>query len=93
MSIVTLVEVVWVLRRAFHFPRAEVIAQLHGVVEAADVVVERRDVARRALLRYATGRGDFADYVILETAQEHGAAKVATFDAALHRHAEFVEPP
>jgi predicted nucleic-acid-binding protein len=43
-------------------------------------------------LRFAAGPGDFADFVILESAIEGGATQVLTFDKALHKHSGFVAP-
>jgi predicted nucleic-acid-binding protein len=46
----------------------------------------------RAVEAFASGRGDFADYVICEQARGAGAESVATFDKTLLSEGGFAEP-
>ena len=92
VPLVVVVESVWVLSRSFKLDRGAIVGQLEAVLASRDVVVERRDLLLRALARYAASRADFADFIILEVALEHGATRVVTFDAALHKHPEFAAP-
>jgi predicted nucleic-acid-binding protein len=41
---------------------------------------------------FAAGRGDFADYVMRESARAAGCHEVATFDRALLREPGFIAP-
>ncbi len=85
VPLVVLCEVAWVLRRAYRLDKADLIAALSGVLRAASFEVEAADAAYRALRRYAAGAADFADYVIVERANDAGCVGVATFDAKLLR--------
>lgn len=46
----------------------------------------------RAIDAFATGRGDFADYIIREDALAAGCTSIATFDRALLREKSFAQP-
>ena len=86
---VVLCELVWVLGAAYGHARRDIAGTLRDLVESKEIVVERVDLVRRALERYARS-GDFADHLILEVAREAGARHVVTFDRKLHRHDGFV---
>lgn len=89
---VVLCELVWVLRRAYHRTRPDVVALLEGLLASAQIVVEAPELAHQALARYAVGRADFADYLIAERAAAAGCGSVATFDKALLGEDGFLEP-
>jgi predicted nucleic-acid-binding protein len=91
VSDVTLCELVWVLGTAYEIPRAEIAAGLRRLASAAQLLFRRPDAIRRAIEAYASRRGDFADYLILEHASEAGCSAVATFDRALLREPGFVK--
>lgn len=92
VSSVVLCETAWVLRSTYRMHREAVVTGLAWVLAAHPLVVESRVAASRALTAYATGRGDFADYLIRETARAHGAHAIATFDRALYDDDGFVPP-
>lgn len=80
-----MVELVWVLERAYHRTRAEIAAALTGLLEAEELQVETPDRVGAALAVYARGGAGFADQMIRLSAQEAGA-ELVTFDTALARH-------
>jgi predicted nucleic-acid-binding protein len=90
VSEITLCELVWVLGSAYEIPRAEIAAGLRQLASAAQLRFRSPDAIRRAVEAYATRRGDFADYLILEHAREAGCSAVATFDRTLLREGGFV---
>ena len=90
ISQIVLCELVWVLSFAYDFPRKEIAALLNDLRRAAQVDIEDADQVGRALERYGSSRGDFADYLIAERALAHGCTSVATFDRALHSDGRFV---
>ncbi len=85
-------EVVWVLSARYGFPKAEIIAALRKLLHARQLTFRASDVLLRALEAYASGRADFADYVIREDAVAAGCDSVATFDKALLKEAGFARP-
>lgn len=80
LPVVTVVELTWVLRVAYKLDRATIAAILRRLMDSEGVELEREDVLRAALDRYASGTADFSDYVILEAARVAGAVPVLTFD-------------
>ena len=56
------------------------------------MIVEEPDRVRSALEGYATGEGDFADYLILESARAAGCERLASLDAALLEQPDVVAP-
>lgn len=86
VSIVVLVELVWVLRRAYDVAPDEVSAMLDRLLRAKEVVVQHADVVRLALRRAASG-ADFADAVISELAAAAGCDRTVTFDVRAARYA------
>ncbi|MCY3914100.1 MAG: type II toxin-antitoxin system VapC family toxin [Chloroflexi bacterium] len=80
-----LVEIVWVLERAYGFARGETAAVVEGLVSTASLVVEDADAVARAAARYGAGGPDFADRLILAAAERNGARRLYTFDRRLAR--------
>lgn len=80
-----LCELVWVLERRYHLPKAEVADSLDKVLRAGKFVIERGKFARLALDDYRAGHGDFADALIAHAALDAGCEAVLTFDKGLKR--------
>ncbi len=80
---VVLAEVVWVLQGRYRLPRVEVEGALRALFEAEHLRFESTDRCLRALRRFQTGAGGFADYLIAERAADGGCESLATFDRAL----------
>lgn len=76
-----LVEVWWVLGRAYSQPAAQRIELLDTVLASPEVVVESADLVRAALARAKAG-ADFADAVIAITSERAGCDRTMTFDMA-----------
>lgn len=86
---VVLCELVWVLRRAYGFDKATILMTLERILATAQLVVDEKDVVRRALEDYGGGRGDFADYLIGHHGRESGCTATMTFDRRLEDSAVF----
>lgn len=80
VTITTLIELEWVLRTAARLDRTTIAAALRRICDAQAVTVEAEHRVRRAIERFETGRADFADYVLLETAMDAGALPDVTLD-------------
>lgn len=85
-------ETVWVLETCYGFDRERIAQVLAELLRARHMVIEDAEQVRRAVGRYASGKGDVADYLIAERAREAGHPKVATFDRDLLREPDFIEP-
>lgn len=79
ISVVTLVETYWVLRRAYRADQESLVATLGGLLDATEVVVEREETVRRAVTR-AVGGADFADAMVSELGYDAGCVRTVTFD-------------
>lgn len=79
------VEVVWVLERAYRFGRAEIADVLLELVATDCLVLESADDVTRSALRYRQGGPGFSDLMILAAANRVGALPLHTFDDRLAR--------
>ena len=80
---VVLAEVVWVLQGRYRLSRSDVEDTLRALFEAEHLTFESTDRCLRALRRFRTGGGGFADYLIAERAADGGCDGLVTFDRAL----------
>jgi predicted nucleic-acid-binding protein len=92
VSDVVMCETVWVLGTSYRVRKPEIVAILRDLLRAKQLVFAAPDSLSRALAAYASGRGDFSDYLVREYARAAGCAQVATFDRALRGESGFTEP-
>lgn len=89
VSVVVLVESVWVMARAARLGRAEIAEVLRGLLDAEQFDLDEREAVEEALSRFAQGSGDFSDYLLGVLAEQRGASVTWTFDAKLGGAAGF----
>ncbi len=79
LSLVGVIELYWVLRRAYGVSAGRCAELLDGLLDARELRVDRDAIVRAAL---AASRGglDFADAVIAELGRAAGCARTVTFD-------------
>ena len=75
-----LVELVWVLERAYALSRTDIADAINGLLEARELVVEAADRAAIAIDRYRKGGPGYADQMIALAGQGAGCDKTFTFD-------------
>lgn len=75
-----LVELVWVLERAYALSRTDIADAINGLLEARELVVEAGDRAAVAIDRYRKGGPGFADQMIAQAGQGAGCKATVTFD-------------
>lgn len=80
ISLVALVELVWVLEGAYDCDRAEIASVLERVLRARPLVVERADTAWQAARQFAAGKADFADCIIERSGHWNDCDHTLTFD-------------
>lgn len=83
LSDVVLCETVWVLESCYRLPREAIARALARLIRARQIMIASSDQVAAALVRYAEGPADFADYVILEQSKAAGCEKLVTFDREL----------
>ncbi|WP_419937575.1 PIN domain-containing protein [Candidatus Palauibacter sp.] len=74
------VELVWVLERAYGVSRERVAAILQELVATQSLVIEAADDVARAAFRYRAGGPGFSDLMVLAAAERSGARPLYTFD-------------
>jgi len=75
-----MVELVWVLERAYGFGRPEVAGAIEGLLAAPEIAVEAADDVGGALFRYREDGFGFADLMIAAAARRADAIPIVTFD-------------
>jgi predicted nucleic-acid-binding protein len=75
-----LVELVWVLERAYGYTHAEIAGSLDGLLSAIELQIEAADDVGSALELYRKDGFGFADLMIAAAARRAGAAELVTFD-------------
>ncbi len=79
LSLVTVVELYWVLRRAYKLSTARCDELLDGLLDARELRVDQDSVVRAALTA-SRGGFDFADAVIAELGRVAGCEHTVTLD-------------
>ena len=81
VSLVSVVELAWVLSRSYSLTREQVAAALGALLQSRELVVERADQVAQALRSYRTQNVDLADGLIARAAMAAGCDRIMTFDA------------
>jgi len=79
LSLVTVVELYWVLRRAYKISTARCAELVEGLLDARELRVDQDSIVRAALTA-SRGGLDFADAVIAELGRVAGCEHTVTFD-------------
>ena len=87
VSLVSIVELVWVLGTSYELTRAQVAQALDSLIRAKQLKIESADQVIRALRVFKAGKSDFADCMIERSANSAGCEKTITFDVIASRHA------
>ncbi len=78
LSLVTVIEIYWVLRRAYRVDPERCVELLQGLLDSRELRVDRAATVRAAL---SASRGvDLADAVIVELGRAAGCEYTVTFD-------------
>ena len=89
ISVVAMVETVWVLDRAYDQTSTEIAAAIERVLQADVLVVENEQEVFTAMVAVKEGRGSFADALIGALGSTAGCSYTATFDRKALRLAGF----
>jgi predicted nucleic-acid-binding protein len=80
ISIVVMVEIAWVLDRAYGFSRQAIAAAIERVLQADVFVVQYEQEVFTATVLLRAGRGSFADALVGELGSMTGCSYTYTFD-------------
>jgi predicted nucleic-acid-binding protein len=77
---ITLVELVWTLRRLPEFDREKLAYLIENLLLSKTVVLGEAAAVARALTAFKSGNAGFADYLIAELNEAAGASPTVTID-------------
>ncbi|MGZ8243584.1 PIN domain-containing protein [Methylomagnum sp.] len=85
ISLVALVEVVWVLETCYDCTKAEIVELLARLLRVRQLKVQDSDVVARAIGLFQSSSADFADCLVEGIALKQGCSHTETFDKAASR--------
>jgi predicted nucleic-acid-binding protein len=80
VSIVVMVETVWVLERAYGLTTDEIIGVVERMLQTDVLIVENEQEVFTAMIALKEGKGSFADAVIAGLGARRGCSCMLTFD-------------
>ena len=80
ISLVTLVELVWVLIRKFKLGRKEIVHIVDSLLRSEELIIERSSFVRSVLYIYENSKAGFSDCLIAEQGRIAGCDYTLTFD-------------
>lgn len=89
LSVVTMVETVWVLGRAYGFTGQEIAAAVELLLQTDVLVIENEQEVFTAMAAIKQARGEFADALIAALGAKAGCSHTLTFDEKALRLAGF----
>jgi predicted nucleic-acid-binding protein len=89
VSVVAMVEIVWVLERTYKLSRQAVSAAIERILQADVLVVEREHEIFAAWATFRSNAGSFADALIEALGAKAGCSHTVTFDRKALRIAGF----
>lgn len=85
ISLVSMVELVWVLAAAYGLGRDQILAALEALLSSKELRVEHAEVAWKAMRTCRGAKADFADCLISSGAASAGCERTMTFDRGASR--------
>jgi predicted nucleic-acid-binding protein len=82
LSLVVIVELVWVMESRYGATREDVVTTLTQLLRAKQLVVDDAETVWQAVRAFATGKADFADCLIERLCAQRGCTGSVTFDKA-----------
>ncbi len=80
LSLVVVVETIWVLEDVYDFSNEQIEEMLEMLLRSEEIVIEREDLVLQALRRVRAEKADFSDCLIERCARAAGCTYTATFD-------------
>jgi predicted nucleic-acid-binding protein len=87
ISLVTLIESVWVLGNRYNLPKADIVRFVQELLDAPELRMEREEAVGQALQRFKASTADFADCLIERSGALAGCRETVTFDRDASRFA------
>jgi predicted nucleic-acid-binding protein len=85
VTVVSLVELVWVLLSCYASSKAEINSVLENMLHTKYIIVQDTAILWKALRKFKEGKADFPDCLIKHTSFDAGCSSVVTFDVKAAR--------
>jgi len=80
LSLIAIVELVWVLEVSYRFKKSEIAQVLETLLRSKELVIEQAEIVAQALRKFGASRADFADCLIERCGHTAQCQYTATFD-------------
>lgn len=90
ISLVTLIESVWVLEKRYGLAKGDVVRFVQELLAAPELRLERESAVNEALERFKAHTADFADCLIERVGRNAGCTHTVTFDIAASKSSGMV---
>ncbi len=80
VSLVSLVELIWVMRSRYQVSKSELIQSLQGLLNSPELVIESQPAVAQAIHRFGAAKTDFTDCLIERSGHSAGCRETVTFD-------------
>ena len=87
VSLVSVVELVWVLSSSYELTRLQIASTLELLLQSQELLIDRAEMAAKALRAFQAGKAEFADCLIERIAHSAGCSATMTFDVQASRTA------
>ncbi|SCK09530.1 Predicted nucleic-acid-binding protein, contains PIN domain [Variovorax sp. HW608] len=87
LSLVSIVELVWVLGSSYELKRQQIAQSLDALLRTKELVIDRAELVGKALRVYGGTSADFADCLIQITSAGAGCDRTMTFDKGAAQNA------
>lgn len=85
ISLVSLIELVWVLRSRYQLSKADLIVCVERLLDLPELILEGQAAVAQFLAKFSMGRMDFADCLIESSGHVAGCRHTVTFDESAAR--------
>lgn len=80
ITLISLVEVVWVLKSCYGANKNDLCTMIKMVLETKQFLIEQTESCYRALKVFEVSNGDFSDALIATISKDAGCSETVTFD-------------
>jgi predicted nucleic-acid-binding protein len=80
LSLIVIVELVWVLEDSYRFKKNEIEQVLETLLRSKELVIDRAEIVWQALRRFSASRADFVDCLIERCGHAAECQYTVTFD-------------
>ncbi len=81
VSLISLIELAWVMRSRYRMTKAELIQSFERLLNSPELVIENQPAVAQAIDRFRAVKADFADCLIERSGHLAGCRYTMTFDA------------